>query len=138
MRPSIIISPDVDLARSLNAVLEELGQAGGARIVDSYPTASELSRLLRSHALEIIFINVESMEKSAEITSFVDQQVPGVQFIAIHRNADPQVLLETMRSGVREFLTAPFEKQLVAEAMTRAYEQLEKRPPEHKITDQVF
>ncbi len=138
MRRGIIISPDLDVAQRLKRALEELGFATTCRIFDQYPAATEMTRLLRAQAPEIVFLNVDSIERAAEVARFIEQEVPGTQMVAISRTCDPQMLLDTMRIGIREFLSMPFTRQDLVDALSRVYQQLEKRPPKQKTTDQIF
>ncbi len=138
MRRSIIISPDADVAQRLKRALDELGFATSCRILEQYPAAVELTRILRAHAPDIVFLNVDSIERATEVARFIEQEVPGVQLVAINRSCDPQMLLDTMRIGIREFLSMPFSKQAVSEALARVNQLLEKRPAKQQNTDQIY
>ncbi len=110
MLRSIIISPDAELAERLEAALTLTGEVSVNRVLDRYPPAIDLVRTLRAHAPDVLFLNFESLDKAQEIMSYVDKQSDGLQIIAIHRTCDSQILRETMRLGVREFLADPFER----------------------------
>jgi len=138
MRRSIIISPDVDVAERLKRTLDELGLASACRILDQYPTVVDLTRLLRAHAPDIVYLNVDSIDRATEVARLVEQEVAGVQLVAINRGCDPQMLLDTMRIGIREFLSMPFARQAVADALGRVYQMLERRPAKQQNTDQIF
>jgi pilus assembly protein CpaE len=135
---SIIISPDVDLAERLEVAATLTGEVSVNRVLDRYPTAIDLVRTLRAHAPEILFLNFESLEKAQEIMSFVEKQADGVQIIAVHRTCDAQILRETMRLGVREFLSDPFERNLLLDSIDHVKALLERKPPSHDATSQVF
>ena len=138
MLRGIIISPDVDLGERLEALLTEIGLVGIIRTLDRYPNALELLRFLRAHAPQVIFVSTESTTKALEIAREVEKNTPGVQMVAISRFCDPQILLEVMRAGIREFASLPFDRQTVTDGLLRIKEALEKRPPEIGATDQVF
>ena len=138
MLRGIIICPDVDLGERLEALLSEMGIVGVIRTLDRYPNALELVRFLRAHAPQVIFVSTESTSKALEIAREVEKNTPGVQMVAISRFMDPQILLEVMRAGIREFASLPFDRQTLTDGLLRIKEALDKRPPEVGATDQVF
>ncbi len=138
MLRGIIICPDVDLAERLDALLNEIGVVSITRTLDRYPNSLELLRFLRAHAPQVIFVSTESTTKAVEIAREVEKNTPGVQLVAISRFCDPQILLEVMRAGIREFASLPFDRQTLTEALNRTKDALDARPPEIEATDQVF
>ncbi len=138
MLRSIIISPDVELAEHLESATRLSGVVSVSRVLDHYPAAIELVRALRAHAPEIVFLSFESLEKAQEVIRLAEENANGLQFIAIHRNCDAKILRETMRLGVREFLADPFERTLLAESIGQIKALLERKPPTHDSTTQVF
>jgi pilus assembly protein CpaE len=138
MLRGIIICPDVDLGERLEALLNEMGIVGVIRTLDRYPNALELVRFLRAHAPQVIFISTESTTKALEIAREVEKNTPGVQMVAVSRFCDPQILLEVMRAGIREFASLPFDRQTLTDGLIRIKDALDKRPPEIGATDQVF
>jgi len=138
MLRGITICPDVDLAERLDALLTEIGIVSITRTLDRYPNSLELVRFLRAHAPQVIFVSTESTTKAMEIASEVNKNTPGVQIVAVSRFCDPQILLEVMRAGIREFASLPFDRQTLTEGLLRIKDQLEARPPEIEATDQVF
>ncbi|HEY3743138.1 MAG TPA: hypothetical protein VGL53_24995 [Bryobacteraceae bacterium] len=138
MLRGLIISPDVDLAERLGRALNELGQVSVVRSFDHYPNSVELTRAIRATAPELTFIAVDAMPKVQEIVKLLEADAPGMQFVAVSRETDPQILLEAMRVGLREFVSAPFPRQALEEAITRIGEQLRKRPALVTTTDQIY
>ena len=138
MLRGIIICPDVDLGERLEALLNEMGIVAVIRTLDRYPNALELVRFLRAHAPQVIFVSTESTTKALEIAKEVEKNTPGVQLVAISRFVDPQILLEVMRAGIREFASLPFDRQTLQDGLLRIKDTLDKRPPEIGATDQVF
>jgi pilus assembly protein CpaE len=135
---SIIISPDPEIAHRLIAALEATGQVEVARTIDHYPTAIELMRSLRALATEILFINFESLTKGLEIVQILDAEASPMQIVGFHRQLDAAMLRETMRAGVREFLTDPFEPRAVLETLASIKTQLVRRPAVYESTNQIF
>lgn len=138
MLRSIIISPDVELAERLEAAATLTGEISVNRVLDRYPTAIELVRTLRAHAPDVLFLNFESLDKAQEVVSFVEKQAEGMQIIAIHRTCDAQILRETMRVGVREFLSDPFDRAALMDSIDHVKALLVRKPPSHDATTQVF
>lgn len=138
MLRGIIICPDVDLAERLDSLLNDIGIVSITRTLDRYPNSLELVRFLRAHAPQVIFVSTESTSKAMEVAAEVEKNTPGVQIVAVSRFCDPQILLEVMRAGIREFASLPFDRQTLTEGLLRIKDALEARPPEIEATDQVF
>jgi pilus assembly protein CpaE len=135
---SIIISPDPEIAHKLIAALEATGQVEVARTLDHYPTAIELIRSLRALATEILFVNFESLKKGLEMVQILDAEAGAMQIVGFGREMDPAMLRETMRAGVREFLTDPFEPRAVLETLASIKTLLDRRPAVYESTNQIF
>lgn len=138
MLRSILICPDAELSESLQDHLAEVGHIAVLRHLDKYPHPHELVRVVRTNAPQVVFVSLQDQEKAMEVVREVEQQAPGVQLVAIHRNADPAILLDVMRAGIREFLSLPFQLGLVGETVGRLREALDKRPVTLDATDLLF
>ncbi len=138
MLRGIIICPDVDLNERLEAILTEIGIVSITRTLDRYPNGLELLRFLRAHAPQVVFVSTESTAKAMEIAREVDKNTPGVQIVAVSRFVDPQILLEVMRAGIREFASLPFDRQTLVDALVRIKDAVQARPPAIEATNQVY
>ncbi len=138
MLRGVIVCVDQDLATRLERALAELGRVGIVRTVDHYPDPEELAKLLRAAAPELLFLSTESMGRAAELVKGIDANAPGVQAIAVSRSSDAEIILESMRAGLREFIALPFPQHQLEAAIARAQEQLQKRPPSFQTTDLIF
>ncbi|MBY0505388.1 MAG: hypothetical protein K2X03_15855 [Bryobacteraceae bacterium] len=138
MLRSIIICPDLELSESLQANLLDLGQVAVLKAVDKYPHAHELLRIVRTNGPQVIFLSLQQIDRALEVVKELEQSAPGVQFVAVSRTTDPQVLIDVMRVGIREFLSLPFNLQVVADSVTRLREALDKRPVVMHSTDLLF
>jgi pilus assembly protein CpaE len=138
MLRGIIICPDVDLNERLEAILTEIGIVSVTRTLDRYPSGLELLRFLRAHAPQVVFVSTESTVKAMEIARDVEKNTPGVQIVAVSRFVDPQILLEVMRSGIREFASLPFDRQALVDALVRIKDAVMARPPAIEATNQVY
>jgi pilus assembly protein CpaE len=138
MLRGIIICPDVDLNERLEAILTETGIASITRTLDRYPNPLELLRFLRAHAPQVMFVSTESTPKAMENAREVEKNTPGVQIVAVSRFVDPQILLEVMRAGIREFASLPFDRQTLVDALVRIKDAVQARPPAIEATNQVY
>ncbi len=138
MLRAIVICPDVELNERLDKVLTDIGIVTVTRVMDHYPHAQELVRFLRAHAPQIVFLSAEAMVKAAETVRDIEKHTPGVQVIAVGRTCDPQLLMELMRAGIREYATFPFDETVLGEALVRVRETLKAKPAFIESTDNVF
>jgi pilus assembly protein CpaE len=138
MLRGIIVCPDVDLNERLETVLTEIGVVSVSRTLERYPNVLELLRIVRAHAPQVIFVSTESTAKAMEVAREVEKNVPGVQIVAISRFVDPQILLEVMRAGIREFASLPFDRQALTDTLLRIRDTVQQKPPSIEATNQVF
>jgi pilus assembly protein CpaE len=141
---TIIISPEKGLAERLETALAEFGDAVKVcRTLNAYPTAIDLRRILRVHAPEAVFLSFENLAEARAAVKLLEVEAEGLQVIAIHSADDHSIpretiLRETMRCGIREFLTEPFERENLAEALTHVKELLDRKAPVYGATDEIF
>jgi pilus assembly protein CpaE len=138
MLRAIVICPDIELNAQLDTVLSEIGIVTITRVMDRYPNSLELLRFLRAHAPQAVFLSTESMARAGEVVREIEKNTPGVQVIAVGRSVDPQLLLELMRAGIREYAPYPFERATLTEALVRIREVLEAKPAYIETTENVF
>ncbi|MCS7026235.1 MAG: AAA family ATPase [Bryobacteraceae bacterium] len=138
MLKGAVICPDEELSEKLEQLLADMGVVALVRTLHRYPNAHELTRMLRSSAPQVLFLSIESLSRALEIVHVADEQLPGLQVVAIGQTIDPQSLLEVMRSGVREYLAPPFQRQAVYDALLRIKETLDRRPIRLETTDLLF
>jgi pilus assembly protein CpaE len=138
MLRGVIISSDLELGVQLERFLLELGQVGIVRRLDRYASGTELNRLLRAQAPQVVFVGVEVLPKAAETVRMIEATYPGLPVVAFHRECNPQILLETMRAGIREFLSFPFDRENISDAVNRIRQQLDSKPPAFQSSDLMF
>lgn len=139
MLRTLIISPARELTQKLGESLVELGSAVHVtRILDRYLPSEELARTLRAHAPDVVFLSFEDVVKAVETVRYFEAHIPGLQTIAMNRACDADLLRESMRAGVREFITEPFENQPLVEALRRVKQSLEKKAPRYECTERIF
>jgi pilus assembly protein CpaE len=133
-----IICPDRELGDRLVSALLESHRIGIVRRLEAYPNAVDLARFLRATAPEVVFLSIETRQQALETAKRIEEQAVGVQVVAINRTCDPPTLLETMRAGIREFLSPPFEHQALLDALGRVSDLIAQNPPVFETTDSVF
>src|SRR5437879_2011661 len=133
-----IICPDRELGDRLVSALLESHRVGIVRRLEAYPNLVDLGRFLRATAPEIVFLSIESRQQALETAKRIEESAPGLQLVAINRTCDPPTLLETMRAGIREFLSPPFEHQALLDMIERISELISQNPPIFEATDSVF
>lgn len=138
MLRSLVISPDQELAQAASRVLQEIGTINIVRYLEQYTAADEMGRVVRATAPQVAFISCESMDLVVEEIRILESLAPGIQFIGMARDCDPQLLLDAMRVGMREFITMPFNPQQVYEAVARVQELLDKRPATVETTNDIY
>ncbi len=136
---SIIISPDPELAAHLETALADFGEAVKVcRTLAEYPSTAELTRVLRVHAPEVVFLSLANLEKARAAVKFLETEVEGLQLIAIYPTSSAEILRETMRIGIRELLTEPFEPATLVESLKRVKELLDRKAPVYGATENIF
>lgn len=138
MLRGLIISPDTELSDRLSQALTDLGTVSTARIINEYPNGGDLARIVRASSPQVVFLSAESLTRAGAVLKDLEGVGSGIQVIAINRECTPQSLLEAMRMGIREYLSLPFHRQSVFEAIQRISEQLSRRPAEVATTEHVY
>lgn len=138
MLKGAIICPDEELTEKLEELLAGMGVVAVLRSLPRYPNAHELMRMLRANAPQILFLSIESLSRALEIVAAAEESLPGIQVVAIARAVDPQTLLEVMRSGIREFISLPLQRQLVYDSLVRIKDILDRKPVQLNATDLMF
>ena len=133
-----IICPDRELGDRLVSALLESHRIGIVRRLEAYPSAVDLGRFLRAAAPEIMFLSIETRQQAMETAKRIEELAPGMQVVAVNRTCDPPTLLETMRAGIREFLSPPFEHQSLLDTLQRIADMIAMNPPVFETTDSVF
>lgn len=138
MLRGVVICPDVELNERLEPALSELGIVAISRVMDHYPNAQELLRFLRAHAPQVAFVSTEDMNRACAVVREMEKRSPGIQTIAVGRACDPELLLELMRVGIREFAAFPFDHAILMGAAVRVREMLAANPAVIETTQNVF
>jgi pilus assembly protein CpaE len=133
-----LICPDSFVCSSLEKALLEVGGVGILRVMERYPTQLELTRFVRAHAPQVIFLSFESQALATATREILEESFSGIQIIAVNRSSEPQLLLDVMRLGIREFLAPPFERRTLEASILRVRELLSRRPVDLAATDLLY
>lgn len=138
MLRGVVIAPDQELRRLIEARIAETGHVLLLRSFDRYLTPDELRGFQRAHAPQVIFLDVASDPRIIETAAQLARPDSAALPVALHRQCEPELLLRLMQSGVREFLYAPFEKELFLQAVARIRQAVREAPAQAGATDLVF
>ncbi len=86
----------------------------------------------------MVFLSFESLEKAQEAMKLLEAEAEGIQIIAVLRQMDSKLLREIMRAGVRDFLSEPFERAAIIEALSTVKTLVERKPPTIESTNEIF
>ena len=138
MLRAILISPDRGLAEQLGAAVGRNNLVGIARAFDRYPADHELPRIIRAHAPQILFVDVDSLPDALRIAAAIGEAAPGTQIVAFDRACAPNTLLDLMRAGIREFVAVPDSLGELGNALGRVAAALERTPAHIPVTEEVI
>ncbi len=138
MLRAVILGHDSALADPFETLLKEIGQAAIVRQTPEYRLGARLDPFLRDHAPNLIVLCLKQFGQAIECARQLEAAYPQIPILALDRQCPPAQVLELMRAGVRELLTAPFDRQKAAEALARLRVASDKCPVPFKETRSVF
>ncbi len=128
MLRSLIICPDAEIRRTASENLAHTGLVENQRELDYYPEALEIARLLRAVSPQVVFLGVDGLADALAVAAEATRIDPAIQIVGLGRRAEPAVLLECMRAGIREFVTEPFTLNSFSDSVVRLNSHLEQAP----------
>lgn len=108
------------------------------RLVEYYPSETELVRLLRTTAPQALILSTDDVRAATGVARQAETHAPGIQLLGIGWSKSPEILLELMRAGVREFLQAPFEPPAVEAALQRLLHAAPRLPAVTELSEEVY
>jgi len=133
-----IVDPDHERRLSVARVLSG-PDSGAIRTFAAYLPGREDAHWLLDHGFDTVVINLDSNPEMAldMVESLCAVSQATVMVYAQKTSQD--LLMRAMRSGAREFLTMPFEKDMVSEALSRAAARQQLLPRAHmRKTAEMF
>ncbi|MEI9814250.1 MAG: hypothetical protein WDO18_17100 [Acidobacteriota bacterium] len=92
-----------------------------------YPSEQELKRFMQVAGPAIVFLDADDTSQALPLALAIDRSGTGAQVVVFGGTCDRQVLVESMKVGVREFLSIPIEPSRLEEAVRRISEVLERK-----------
>jgi pilus assembly protein CpaE len=140
----LLIAPSADLGTKLRKRMQEA--PGANRVVlmksfDRYPPWDELAGAMRAHDPQAVFVDISSDSSAIRVTGEMQSRWPSVSFVAFDEQADTTRLVECLRAGVREFLSAPFPETDYSACIQRILTGMDSAlpsPPQEASTKAVF
>jgi pilus assembly protein CpaE len=114
-----LIGPDEDRRKSAAIALAGC-HVGNFREFSSYPPSLDDVPRLLEQAYDVVILDLDpNPEFALELVENICANSPATVMIYSEK-ADPDLLVRCMRAGAREFLTLPFARSTIAEALVRA------------------
>lgn len=115
---SVIIDADASNRQEMANFLTSFG----VNVVGQFPTTEPLAGLLnRSDAPQLVIVNLDpGAHENLQRISALPRQHPQVSFFVMSTVLDPNLLMDAMSCGVREFLPLPISETKFAAAVERA------------------
>ena len=113
----IVLNTDERCGAELRA---SLLQVAGIKIVAEVEEPALLAQAVRQFPVEVVLVNLDpSPEAMLPVVADVAASEPELAFFAASESTDGPLILKTIRTGVREFLPRPIERQALAEAIDK-------------------
>jgi pilus assembly protein CpaE len=117
---ALLVAPDRNLAQEFLATVPQTRAFQILADLKSYPTQANLEMRLRQLKPLVLLLDMASDTAAAlELVKTTSALAPPVHVIVLHSRSDSQAILQSLRAGAIEFLSAPFELASQREAIAR-------------------
>ena len=117
---ALLVAPDRELAKAFVATLPQTRAFQILADLKSYPQAPALEVRIRQLKPNVILLDLASdLALATELIRFVAGLNPPVQVVGLHTRNDSDAILQSLRAGATEFLSAPFELSSQRDAIAR-------------------
>ena len=123
----VLIGPDEERRRALAEAFERQ-QVSIAAELGSYPNLHQLAKVAASGCDLVVVDLDEDPDVALDLVENICSQNPFITVMVCSRRQDPEVLVQCMRAGAREFLSEPVSAEVLAEAIIRASARQEDKP----------
>jgi pilus assembly protein CpaE len=115
---AVIIDPDAANRQELAGFLTSFG----INLVAQFPTVEQLPAVLsRGDTPQLVIVNLDpGPHETLRKIGHLPRQFPGISFFAMSQVIDPNLLMEAMHLGVREFIPLPIAEDKFSAAIDRA------------------
>ena len=136
---AVLISPNPDERTAFEAAARPCGdRLTISRVLDDYPEAEALSRIVRAWAPETIVLSMNQPERAASLSLHLQREFEGIQVIGIHSTPDPEIFRKALHVRMRELITPPFDPQHLSNLVEWIAADLQERPVRIGTTDRFF
>lgn len=119
---ALLICPNKELGTQLTGSLEETRAFELLSDLRSYPQAATLEIRLRQIQPEVVLVDLSTdLAAALEIIRLAAAWQPSIQVIGIHSESNAGILLQSLRAGACDYLSAPFESGAQREAAARIH-----------------
>jgi pilus assembly protein CpaE len=117
---ALMISPNRELAERFNVACVQAHSFQVLADMKSYPPLQTLDIRLRQLKPDVVLLDLATdFNGAADVIRAVAGFQPPVHVIGLHTSNDPEAILNSLRLGATEFLSAPFEAGVVSDAIAR-------------------
>jgi DNA-binding NarL/FixJ family response regulator len=116
-----IIAPSADIRDLLRAQVNATGLASVEMESDQYCTVygDRITRKFIEAQPDVILIDMQDPQAGLQSTSILHAALPDAWLFVSSESTDPQLIIESMRAGAREFLPKPIPPRTLAQAISR-------------------
>jgi pilus assembly protein CpaE len=133
-----LFTADADSRETLALALEHQPGLLLLKAYDHPLPAEALLDYIRAYSPQILFFDISEGRDALHEAADLLRDNPHTQLVAIARDLDPEVLIELMNLGVREFLRFPFDPVKLAATVARIDATVSSAPSERESTDLLF
>ena len=117
---ALLIAPNRDLAQQFVATLPQTRAFQILADLKSYPPAQTLEVRVRQLKPSVVLLDLATdLAAATELIRFIAGLTPPVQVVGLHTLNDSDAILQSLRAGATEFLSAPFELASQRDAIAR-------------------
>ena len=136
---ALLVCPDRSLAQQFSSTIAELKALNILADLKEYPTSPVLDQRLKQLRPDAVLLDVATDREGAMfLLSQLTASSPSVPVVGLHRSNDPEAILQCLRSGVAEFLHAPFRKEDAEQAIGRLVRRKETEVRNQPSRGQLF
>jgi pilus assembly protein CpaE len=117
---ALLIAPNRDLAQQFVATLPQTRAFQILADLKSYPPAQTLEVRVRQLKPNVVLLDLATdLAAATELIRSIAGLTPPVQVVGLHTLNDSDAILQSLRAGATEFLSAPFELASQRDAIAR-------------------
>ena len=133
-----IISTETSVRELFTSALEEHPQVEALWTLSEYPAPSDLARINEIPNGCVVYLDFGDPLRARAIAAELDRKYQKAGTIAVHTNEHGTDLRDLMQLGVRELITAPFDRVEIQRAFERASRKLRKNSVQEEETASIF